>query len=249
MRANYRMQRLFVPHELSAKAAVEASPEQSHYLANVLRMAEGAEVLLFNGRDGEWLARIAGKTKRSVRLDVIEETRPQPAAPDLVYCFAPLKRGRLDYLVQKAVEMGAGVLQPVVTQHTQVGRPGVERMRANVIEAAEQCGVLAVPEVREAEKFERLLADWEAGRRLIFCDEDASTHNPLPALKDIAERLAWAAGRAGRRIFGGRTAHLARAALRHGHSARAEDFARRYCCGGGAGGDTGDHRRLVTLSE
>jgi 16S rRNA (uracil1498-N3)-methyltransferase len=114
--------------------------------------------------------------------------RPQPALPDLLYCFAPLKQGRLDYLVQKAVEMGAGVLQPVVTRHTQVAKPGLDRLRANVVEAAEQCGILAVPEVRESEKLERLLGGWDPERRLIFCDEDASTNNPLPALQAVTER-------------------------------------------------------------
>lgn len=188
MRANYRMQRLFVPQELAEGSVVEASPEQSHYLSHVLRLAEGAELLLFNGRDGEWLARIEAKTRKSVRMLAVEMTRPQPPLPDLVYCFAPLKQGRLDYLVQKAVEMGAGVLQPVVTQHTQIARPGIDRLRANAVEAAEQCGILAVPEVHEAEKFDRLLAGWEKDRRLIFCDEDASTNNPLPALQAITER-------------------------------------------------------------
>jgi 16S rRNA (uracil1498-N3)-methyltransferase len=187
MRANYKMQRLFVPDDLSQGAEVEPDPRQSHYLANVLRLAEGAEILLFNGRDGEWSATIASRTKKGVRLKVLARQRPQPPLPDLLYCFAPLKVGRLDYLVQKAVEMGAGVLQPVVTQHTQ-GKIALERMRANAIEAAEQCGVLAVPEVRQAQKFDRLLAGWDAERRLIFCDEDSSTNNPLPALRAIEEK-------------------------------------------------------------
>jgi 16S rRNA (uracil1498-N3)-methyltransferase len=188
MRANYRMQRLYVPQDLAAGAAFDASPEQSHYLANVLRMAEGAELLVFNGRDGEWLARVAAKTKKAVRLQAVELTRPQPAASDLVYCFAPLKVGRLDYLVQKAVEMGAGVLQPVITQHTQLARVGTERLQANAIEAAEQCGILAIPEVREALKFDRMLAGWDKERRLIFCDESAATNNPLPALQGVREK-------------------------------------------------------------
>jgi len=188
MRANYRMQRLFVPTDLSAGASVEADPAQSHYLLNVLRMAEGGEVLVFNGRHGEWRASVAPVSKKRAALTLIEQTRPQPAQPDLVYCFAPLKQGRLDYLVQKAVEMGAGVLQPVITQHTQNAKAGIDRLRANAVEAAEQCGVLAVPEVLEAEKFDRLLRDWDKSRRLIFCDEDAATDNPLPALQAIAER-------------------------------------------------------------
>ena len=182
------MQRLFVPQDLAAGTAFDASPEQGHYLSNVLRMAEGAELLVFNGRDGEWLARLASRTKKAVRLETVEQTRPQPPAPDLVYCFAPLKVGRLDYLVQKAVEMGAGVLQPVVTQHTQLARVGIERLQANAVEAAEQCGILAIPEVRDAKKFSPLLAGWDRERRLIFCDEDASTNNPLTALQAIREK-------------------------------------------------------------
>lgn len=195
MRANYKMQRLFVPQDLGPGTAIAASPEQSHYLIHVLRMAEGAQLLLFNGRDGEWLARIIGKTKKAVRLEAVEQTRPQPQTPDLVYCFAPLKQGRLDYLVQKAVEMGAGVLQPVITQHTQVTKFGIERLAANAIEAAEQCGILAIPQVREPQKFERLLAGWEKDRRLVFCDESAETNNPLATLQGITEkRLALLVG-------------------------------------------------------
>jgi len=188
MRANYKMQRLYVEHDLAKGAAVDLGQEQSHYLANVLRMAEGAELLLFNGRDGEWLARLTAKGKKSVRLECAEETRPQPAPSDLVYCFAPLKVGRLDYLVQKAVEMGAGALQPVITQHTQLAKIGTDRLQANAIEAAEQCGILAIPEVRDAQKFTALLAGWDKERRLIFCDESAETHNPMSALQAVTER-------------------------------------------------------------
>ena len=188
MRANYKMQRLFVPDDLEADIEFDAGQQQSHYLMHVLRLGEGAEILVFNGRDGEWSAAIEAKTKKAVRLKVLVLQRPQPPLPDLVYCFAPLKQGRLDYLVQKAVEMGAGILQPVITQHTQVAKPSIERLRANVVEAAEQCGILAVPEMREAEKFERLLSGWDKDRRLVFCDEDASTNNPLPALQGLKEK-------------------------------------------------------------
>jgi 16S rRNA (uracil1498-N3)-methyltransferase len=188
MRANYKMQRLFVPDDLAINTLFDLGPTQGHYLSNVLRMVEGGEVLVFNGRHGEWLARIEAKGKKGVRLRVIEQTRPQPAHPDLVYCFAPLKQGRLDYLVQKAVEMGAGVLQPVTTQHTQVAKPGLDRLRANAVEAAEQCGILAIPEVRETQKLDRLLAGWDNARRLIFCDESAETNNPVPALRGISEQ-------------------------------------------------------------
>lgn len=188
MRANYRLQRLFVPYDLATGAGFDADKGQSHYLAHVLRMAQGSELLVFNGRDGEWRARVATIGKKAVRIAVETQERTQPPTPDLVYAFAPLKVGRLDYLVQKAVEMGAGVLQPVITQHTQAPKVPLEKFEANVIEAAEQCGVLAVPAVRPPVKLDRLLGDWQAGRRLIFCDEDAATNNPLPALQGIEER-------------------------------------------------------------
>ena len=188
MRANYKMQRLYVADDLGRDHPIQASAHQSHYLANVLRLGEGADLLVFNGRDGEWLARLESRSKKAATLRLLEQSRPQPPASDLVYCFAPLKQARLDYLVQKAVEMGAGVLQPVMTQHTQVGKVASERIAANAIEAAEQCGILALPEARPPVKLERLLAHWEPARRLIFCDEDCAADNPLPILQAVAER-------------------------------------------------------------
>ena len=187
MRANYKLQRLFVPHDLGPGAAFEADRAQSHYLAHVLRMGEGAALLVFNGRDGEWRARVAAVSKKGVRLAVEDRERPQPPASDLLYAFAPLKAGRMDYLVQKAVEMGAGALQPVITQYTQVAKPPLEKMQANIVEAAEQCGVLALPELRAPVKLERLLDGWEGDRRLVFCDEDAAGDGPLAALAGIGE--------------------------------------------------------------
>ncbi|PSC04628.1 16S rRNA (uracil(1498)-N(3))-methyltransferase [Alsobacter soli] len=180
---DFRAHRLFVDAPLAVGTPATLEREPSHYLLNVLRMQEGDRVLLFNGRDGEFLARLAGGSKKAAVLDVVEQTRPQPAAPDLHYLFAPLKHARLDYMLQKAVEMGAGRIQPVLTRHTQVSRVNLERMRANVTEAAEQCGVLAVPEVAEEIRFERLLGAWPAERLMIFCDEDAPIADPIAALK------------------------------------------------------------------
>ncbi len=188
MRANYKMQRLFVPDALTTGARLVLEAQQSHYLLHVLRYEPGAELLVFNGRDGEWLARLGEGKKKAASLDVVEQTRPQEPQPDLLYCFAPIKVGRLDYLVQKAVEMGAGTLQPVLTQHTQMTRLSVDRLQANAIEATEQCGILALPEVREPLKFERLLEGWDKDRRLIFCDEDAVGNNPMSSLKAVDER-------------------------------------------------------------
>lgn len=188
MRANFRMQRLFVSQALRSGEGVEANADQFNYLANVLRMADGAEILLFNGRDGEWKARISFPTRKKILLVPIEETRPQPEKPDLHYLFAPLKTGRLDYLVQKAVEMGAGVLRPVITQHVQGKITNPDKLRANVIEAAEQCGILAIPEVEEPVKLKDLLETWPSSRRIIYCDEGDEGQNPLPVLQRIEEQ-------------------------------------------------------------
>ncbi|HEV7306802.1 16S rRNA (uracil(1498)-N(3))-methyltransferase [Ensifer sp.] len=188
MRANFRMQRLFVEHTLTKGAATEATKEQFNYLVNVLRYEEGASILVFNGRDGEWRAELSFAAKKKLVLTPVEQTRPQPAPCDLVYLFAPLKVGRLDYLVQKAVEMGAGTLQPVMTQHVQGKLGNIDRVRANVIEAAEQCGVLGIPEVSEPRRLDDVLATWPTDRRIIFCDEGSDSQNPLPVLSAIKEK-------------------------------------------------------------
>ncbi|MBX4865579.1 16S rRNA (uracil(1498)-N(3))-methyltransferase [Rhizobium bangladeshense] len=188
MRANFRMQRLFVDAPLSSGAAVEASAEQFNYLANVLRMEDGAEILIFNGRDGEWKAALSFPTRKRILLTATEQTRPQPAPSDLHYLFAPLKVGRMDYLVQKAVEMGAGLLQPVLTQHVQGRITSLDKLRANVVEAAEQCGILAIPDVAEPVRLSELLDRWPKERRIIYCDEGDAGQNPLPVLSSIRER-------------------------------------------------------------
>jgi 16S rRNA (uracil1498-N3)-methyltransferase len=188
MRANFRMQRLFIDAPLSKGAAVEANADQFNYLANVLRMEEGAEILLFNGRNGEWKASLTFPTRKRILLSATEQTRPQPAPSDLHYLFAPLKIGRMDYLVQKAVEMGAGLLQPVMTQHVQGKVSNLDKIRANVIEAAEQCGILGIPEVAEPIKLSDLLDRWPGERRIIYCDEGDAGQNPLPLLSRVAEK-------------------------------------------------------------
>ena len=188
MRANFRMQRLFIDTPLSAGASVEVTAEQFNYLANVLRMGEAARILVFNGRDGEWMGQLSFPSRKKLVIAVMEQTRPQPEPPDLHYLFAPLKVGRLDYVVQKAVEMGAGLIQPVMTQHVQGKITNLDRLQANVVEAAEQCGVLTVPEVATPRKLRDLLDAWPSGRRMIFCDEGEESHNPLPLLTAIREK-------------------------------------------------------------
>ncbi len=188
MRANFRLQRLFIDASLSAETRYEVSADQFNYLANVLRLEAGARLLVFNGRDGEWLAEVTYPSRKKIMLQPVEQTRPQPEASDLHYLFAPLKVGRLDYLVQKAVEMGAGLLQPVMTQHVQGRITNLDKLKANVVEAAEQCGVLSIPDVAEPSRLTDLLDRWPAERRIIFCDEGDAGQNPLPILSAVKER-------------------------------------------------------------
>jgi 16S rRNA (uracil1498-N3)-methyltransferase len=176
--------RLFVDTALREGQAVPLAREQSNYLGNVLRLAAGDAVLAFNGRDGEWQAEIVGR-KRPDGLVPRTQTRPQDHLADIVYAFAPLKHARLDYVVQKAVEMGASCLQPVLTRHTQVSRINGERMRANVIEAAEQCGILSLADVKDPLPLEHFLAQRAPGRLLVFCDEAADLADPIAALNAV----------------------------------------------------------------
>lgn len=178
-------QRLFVTSKLGAGATVSLSKDQAHYLGNVLRLKQGDNLLLFNGRDGEWWAELGaiGKKDAEARLD--HQTRPQEDGPDLHYLFAPLKRARLDYMVQKATELGVSALRPVITRHTVAERVRSGRLLANAVEAAEQCGMLRVPEVFEPEKLWKLLATWDEGRLLIFADESAPHASPIEALKTL----------------------------------------------------------------
>src|ERR1700726_3214779 len=178
---DFRSPRLFVDAALAPGETVALERSQSNYLGNVLRLSEGGTILAFNGRDGEWQASIRGR-KRPDSLNIIARTRPQDRLPDLAYIFAPLKHARLDYMVQKAIEMGASSLQPVLTRFTQVSRVNSERMRANVIEAAEQCGILSIATVAEPVPLDRYLSQRDTTRLLVFCDEAADVRSPLQAL-------------------------------------------------------------------
>jgi 16S rRNA (uracil1498-N3)-methyltransferase len=183
-----KLQRLFVKSRLGRKAEVELEPAQAHYLINVLRCKTGDQVLLFNGEDGEWRGAVSGVTKRQASLVVAEQTRPQSEGPDLHYLFAPLKRGRLDYMAQKATEMGASLLKPVITRRTVAERVNTDRLKANAVEAAEQCGLLRVPEVRAPEKLSCVLDAWDPARVLVFADEAAPLASPLEVLSAARHR-------------------------------------------------------------
>jgi 16S rRNA (uracil1498-N3)-methyltransferase len=184
--ADFRSPRLFVDAPFAADATIPLDRNQSNYLGNVLRLGAGASALVFNGVDGEWQAAIAGG-KRADRLTLLAQTRPQDRLPDVTYVFAPLKHARLDYMVQKAIEMGSAALQPVMTRFTQASRVNTERMRANVVEAAEQCGILSVATVAEPLNLPKYLDQRDAKRLLIFCDEAADVADPMAALTAARE--------------------------------------------------------------
>lgn len=178
-----KLQRLFVKFKLEPGAAIALDKDQAHYLGNVLRLKPGEKLLLFNGQDGEWCAELNVIGRKGAQVLVEHQTRPQDQGPDLHYLFAPLKRARLDYMAQKATELGVSALRPVITRHTVAERVKTSRLLANAIEAAEQCGMLRVPEIMEPEKLSNLLGTWDEGRLLIFADESAPHASPIEALK------------------------------------------------------------------
>lgn len=163
--------RLYVEESLSQDSSITLDKDQSHYLANVMRCKLGNEVALFNGRDGEWAAEVTDIQKRAVTLHLTDLKREQSAEPDLWLVFAPIKKARLDFIAQKATELGVSHLQPAYTRRTIVDRVKTERLHANAIEAAEQCERLTVPTIAEPAKLDAILEDWPAERKIMFCDE------------------------------------------------------------------------------
>lgn len=183
--------RLFVNDSLAAGLRISAGEKQAHYLLHVMRCHDGDEVALFNGADGEWLASVSRIGKRDVSFDIIRKLRQQADVPDCWLCFAPIKAAPVEYLAQKATELGVSRLQPVFTRQTAVARINIERLKANAIEAAEQSERLSVPEVVEAVTLPELIAHWESDRTLIFCDESGAGQ-PLAKMlsKQRADKFA-----------------------------------------------------------
>lgn len=181
-RSHATLPRLYLAPDLASGQQLTLNKDQSLYLAAVLRKTVGDEVVVFNGRDGAWRASLLSDSKKSVVLDLLEQIAPQTPMSDLWYGFAPLKSERLDYVIQKAVEMGAGTIQPVLTRYTQISRLKHDKLVANAIEAAEQCEVLSVPTVADEITLERLLADWPVDRKLILADETAASASPIETL-------------------------------------------------------------------
>lgn len=163
--------RLFVDHPLGQAQSVPLERDQAHYLFGVMRLAVGANILLFNGKDGEWRAEVTQAGKRGGELTCLEQTKPLQMPPDLWLIFAPIKKARTDFIVEKAAEMGAARIIPVQTAFTNSDRIRQDRLQAHAVEAAEQCGGTYVPEVTDLQKLDRLLTDWPEDRQLMFCDE------------------------------------------------------------------------------
>ncbi|HRE20933.1 MAG TPA: 16S rRNA (uracil(1498)-N(3))-methyltransferase [Rhabdaerophilum sp.] len=182
-RYDFATHRLFVAGNYGPEMVLPLEAGQINYLLNVLRMEEGAKLLAFNGIDGEWRAELNKPTRKTAVLKLIERVRTQEPVGPIRYAFAPLKSARLDYIIQKAVEMGAGSLVPVITQRTQMTRLKADRLFANAVEAAEQCGILSVPAIEDEVKLAAFLRSLKAGELLIFCDEDAEIADPLAALR------------------------------------------------------------------
>lgn len=183
------MIRLFVPHDLAEDAGLELDEGQSRYLAAVMRLSAGDELLVFNGREGEWRARVASVGKRAVALELVAQERPQATGPDLDLVIALVKRARLETIVEKAAELGARRVRPVITERTNADHTRVDRLQAIATEASEQTGRLDVPQVLEPLKLEKLIAGWEAGRKLLFCDEAGDAQ---PLLAAVEEGGPWA---------------------------------------------------------
>jgi 16S rRNA (uracil1498-N3)-methyltransferase len=186
-------QRLHVTQDLAVGQSITLQDKQAHYLRNVLRLEAGARLLFFNGRDGEWLGEINDIGKKHVSVALLEQTRPQEAGSDIWLLVAPVKKDRLDYLAQKATEMGVGKLVPVITARTQGGKAVrhdrlVANLRANAIEAAEQCEILSVPDISALTPLADILAAWPTDRTLIFCDEEAASGAGLAALETLKGR-------------------------------------------------------------
>ncbi len=186
--------RLYVDAPLGAGGTVTLEKQQSHYLRSVMRLADGAEVLLFNGRDGEWQARLTGGGKNAAELSLVRQTRPQAESPDVWLLFAPLKKDRTDFAVEKATELGASRILPTLTARTQGARVNRDRLQATATEAAEQSDRLDVPLVDDAVTLAQRLADWPADRRLVFLDETHGGRPLIEVLRDGADRLAFVIG-------------------------------------------------------
>ncbi len=184
--------RLHVDHPLAQGQTVPVDGGQAHYLFGVMRLSVDAEVRLFNGRDGEWAARVTEAGRKRGALTCLAQSAPQLDPPDLWLLFAPIKKARTDFIVEKATELGAARILPVLTDYTNSERVRVDRLQAHAIEAAEQCGGTYVPEVAEPQKLSKVLDDWDRGRMILHCDEETAGSGMTPGLEQFRPGDPWA---------------------------------------------------------
>lgn len=178
--------RLYIDTPLQSDQSITLDREQAHYLLNVLRLGQGARILVFNGRDGEFEAKIIPQGRKQASVQTHGQTRPQSRLPDLMLAFAPVKKARIDFIAEKATELGVGIIQPVITEFTNVARVKTDRLNANAIEAAEQTGRLTLPEIRQPCSLASLLDDLDENYHLIFCDEGLASEKGKPMINRVA---------------------------------------------------------------
>ncbi len=187
-RTNKNLIRTFVNNDLQQDVMIDLERNKANHLINVLRKKTGDELIIFNGIDGAWLARIESASKKSANILLLEQIAKQPKPSNIYYGFAPLKKARLDYMMQKATEMGAGIIQPVITQYTQNPKINIDKIKANVIEAAQQCEVLNLPEIKQQINLKNLVENWQeihGERKLILADESKQAGSPIKTLQDL----------------------------------------------------------------
>ncbi len=184
--------RLYTEVELFSGASLVLGPQQSHYINNVMRQKAGHFIFLFNGLDGEWRGQIKEFGRGWCEIRVLECTRKMTASPDVWLLFAPVKKTRIDFIASKSTELGASAIQPVFTEFTRVGRVNIDRLKSNTIEAAEQCGALVIPEVRETKNLSQLIDLWPSERQLLVCDNTIERIPILNALNNFKDRGSWA---------------------------------------------------------
>ncbi len=186
MRENYTLARLYVPDGLSERGVITLPKEQAHYLNHVLRRQVGDTLRVFNGETGEWRAEISDIDRKHVSLKILEQLRAPQACPDIWLCFAPVRRNRIGFILEKGTELGVARFQPVITARTQFPKLRIDKMESQIIEAAEQTERLDLPELFETRELTQLLADWPKGRTLIFADEAGNSSPALETLQNLS---------------------------------------------------------------
>ncbi len=181
----HKYPRLYIDAAISANVPLPLNTEQWHYLRNVMRLNDGDNIMIFNGHDGEWFGCLIFETKKRLLISPIKQTKPQPPKPQLVYAFAPLKKGRIDYMVQKATELGTGILQPIITDYTVNHKIKPQKLIANAIEAAEQCTMLNIPTINPIIKFTDFIDSFSQTHKIIFCDEKQASSSPINIISTL----------------------------------------------------------------